>query len=93
MREPMLTCAWKSRRCDPLKPAVPHLVTVRGKTEEKPLCEFHGQAWPRVGESAEDAERRTKHARVALSGKPDYARKREEHRRKKNAFSGPIVRD
>lgn len=74
-------CIWVSRACDG------DVVLHRYQVGDGPLCEvymcsdFHGQYWPRVGESEEAAAVRTKRARQRMSGGPGNAALAEERRR------------
>jgi hypothetical protein len=54
-----------------------------GPLIETPLCEFHGQYWPKVGESPEEAAQRTQRARSRMRRGPnDFQAKNEERRRR-----------
>jgi hypothetical protein len=44
-----------------------------GELTEPYMCTFHAQYWPKVGETKEETEKRTKRARMRMSS-PDRAR-------------------
>jgi len=73
-----MDCMWESRNCD----GTIELYFVRDG--EKPLCKFHGQAWPKVGEDAATAKKRTKRAKELLTyrGRKDG---------KKDPFVGAVM--
>jgi len=75
-----LICTWKSRNCDDEHPIELYFY----HSSQQPMCRFHGQAWPRVGESEVDAKKRTKRARELLTyrGRKDG---------KKDPFIGAVI--
>jgi hypothetical protein len=76
-------CDWRSNYCT-LGGTIERYDTREGF---KKLCKFHGQAWPKVGESPEEAEKRTKRAKQILGPKKSPA---ERGKKRGRPFSGSI---
>lgn len=75
------TCAWGvvrmgdiavvSQNCDRVHPVETYLVKPRGQqvASRTQLCRFHGQYWPKEGETELEAKRRTASARARIANR------------------------